>query len=382
MAARACANFGVSDFVVVHAEKFNAAMGRAGRSPEKARQLGVSGGDVSACSQCTLDVSAWKGCERLATTEGAEVLRTARLCSGLQTALAGVGRSVAFSGRDGENFRRSTVQLRSLARDVVDIAPKQAVAAGALEGSCQSSVALVFGSEDFGLSTESVLMCDDVCKLRTSTCPSLNLSHAVAVVLARLFEETEFGTERSNTGASAGSKDLESSAPCILGQHSTNASKDPVRVEQAGSETTRAPEHIIDVADSDGDGMPEACTGLVAGKQAADGMQALAGWTASWSELCRQRFVALGYPAQLELWHGRGRRRCKFAYRLFRLVAQCSRTLQRASATAEEAAAWQRLVEVLVPVDDAGICKSGPDLQAAATSEPKVDLPADGSSQP
>ncbi|CAK0906056.1 unnamed protein product, partial [Prorocentrum cordatum] len=117
MSARACANFGATDFFVVHEAKFQAALGRAGRSEEKARQLGVQvgAGEEDAAAGCSLDLSAWKGVERLATAEGAEVLRRARLFGGLRAALAGAGRSVAFSGRTGDNFRRSSIELRDLA---------------------------------------------------------------------------------------------------------------------------------------------------------------------------------------------------------------------------------------------------------------------------
>eukprot|EP00971_Amphidinium_carterae_P318657 6333920-Amphidinium_carterae.1 len=70
-------------------------------------------------------------------------------------------------------------------------------------------------------------------------------------------------------------------------------------------------------------------------------------WTASWAELCRSKLEALGYPAQREVWGGKGRRRCKFAFRLFRIVADCVRSLQRAQLSRDEATAWQKLVELL-----------------------------------
>lgn len=38
------------------------------------------------------------------------------------------------------------------------------------------------------------------------------------------------------------------------------------------------------------------------------------------------------------------RRRCKFAFRLFKIVADCGRTLQRAALSAEEAVAWEKLI--------------------------------------
>ncbi|CAJ1341851.1 unnamed protein product, partial [Effrenium voratum] len=100
-----------------------------------------------------LDLSAWKGCERLATQEGAVVLQSAKLFGTLKAALAGTGRSVAFSGRQGHNFREPTLSLRHLAQS-------HTVQSRALNGGCDS-LALVFGSEDVGLSTEAVLVCTD-----------------------------------------------------------------------------------------------------------------------------------------------------------------------------------------------------------------------------
>jgi len=185
MVARACANFGVSDLIVVHSSKLQAAIGRAGRSSEKAQQLGLANSleDSSTVEHCALDLSAWKGCERLATEEGAEVLQSAKLYGSLKAALTGTGQSVAFSGRQGRNFRQPTADLKVFARK---LAEKHQVHG---QGAADAKTALVFGSEDVGLSTEAVLMCTDVCRLRTSDCPSLNLSHAVAVVLSRVFED-------------------------------------------------------------------------------------------------------------------------------------------------------------------------------------------------
>eukprot|EP00434_Breviolum_minutum_P007515 symbB.v1.2.006633.t2/scaffold390.1/size254036/29 len=219
---------------VVHSSKLQAANGRAGRSFEKAQQLGLA--DSLEDSSTALDLSAWKGCERLATEEGAEVLQSAKLYGSLKAALTGTGQSVAFSGRQGRNFRQPTADLKVFA---TKLAEKHQVQG---QGTADAKTAL-----DVGLSTEAVLMCTDVCRLRTSDCPSLNLSHAVAVVLSRVFEE-------------------------VL---------DKV-LDAGGGEVNRiaspSPEKAASVASA---------------------------WTADWSELCRQRLEVQGYPTQAELWHGR-----------------------------------------------------------------------------
>eukprot|EP00913_Durusdinium_trenchii_P013942 g13091.t1 len=180
---------------------------------------------------CALDLSAWKGCERLATEEGAEVLQSAKLYGNLKAALTGTGQSVAFSGRQGRNFREPTATLKSLAKHLSE---KHQAYPG-----------------HFG----------------TADCPSLNLSHAAAVVLSRVFEE------------------------------------------------------VVEVQASDGGDAAEAT--LAPASQAEQVVIPELSWTAEWSELCRQRLEAQGYPTQTELWHGRGRRKCLFTYRLFRVVADC-----------------------------------------------------------
>ncbi len=53
-------------------------------------------------------------------------------------------------------------------------------------------VALVFGREDNGISRDEILQCTHVCSIPSSSeCPSLNLSHSVAVVLSRLYALNE-----------------------------------------------------------------------------------------------------------------------------------------------------------------------------------------------
>ncbi len=57
-------------------------------------------------------------------------------------------------------------------------------------------VALVFGCEESGLSNEQILQCTHICSLPTADLmPSLNLSHAVAVVLSRLFQLSHEASE-------------------------------------------------------------------------------------------------------------------------------------------------------------------------------------------
>lgn len=348
MAARACANFGVSDFFVVHSDKFKASIIRAEKSAAKATQLGLSvgvDGVLEKASSCSLDLPAWKGCERLATNEGAELLRSARLCGELQAALSGTQRSVAFSGRDGRNFRHPSVSLPALAGRIA----RGSVHANGSAIPHGGAIALVFGSEDVGLSTESVLLCDDVCRLRTGVCPSLNLSHCVAVVLARIFEDIS---------ECSGGND---------GQAAAANSQSPVERQRFSGPVCPiggAP------TDADGKNFDSSCA---AEAPTAESTVASA-WAGHFAELCRQRLEARGYPVQPDLWHGRGRRRCKFTYRLFRLVADCGRTLQRAHLTEDESNAWQRLVEALSNTDKVGVNRADfPSAVADAIVEGRAD---------
>ena len=64
----------------------------------------------------------------------------------------------------------------------------------------EDHAALVFGREESGLTAEEVSACTHCCSIPTGELqPSLNLSHAVAVVLAQLFEQVQ----QENQGAAA-----------------------------------------------------------------------------------------------------------------------------------------------------------------------------------
>lgn len=60
-----------------------------------------------------------------------------------------------------------------------------------VHGSNACTEALVFGREESGLLDSEVLLCSHICAIPTGqTFPSMNLSHAVAVVLSQLFQIT------------------------------------------------------------------------------------------------------------------------------------------------------------------------------------------------
>jgi tRNA/rRNA methyltransferase len=111
---------------------------------------------------------------RRMAVHGAAWLERARLYPTLAAAIADCGRVVACSGRaEGE-----PLPLRP---------PGEAVRWLLGEGEGERPVALVFGREDRGLSNDELLQAGSLLLIPTGpACGSLNLSHAVAVVLHEL----------------------------------------------------------------------------------------------------------------------------------------------------------------------------------------------------
>ena len=105
---------------------------------------------------------------------GLELLRTARSCTSLLEAVADCRRVVASCGR----LDHGSIPLH---------APEEALVwllSGQEDLSDDQPIAVVFGREDRGLSNDELRLCQRVLTLHSAgSYPSLNLSHAVAVVL-------------------------------------------------------------------------------------------------------------------------------------------------------------------------------------------------------
>ena len=105
---------------------------------------------------------------------GLELLRTARSCTSLLEAVADCRRVVASCGR----LDHGSIPLH---------APEEALGwllSGQEDLNDDQPIAVVFGREDRGLSNDELRLCQRVLTLHSSgSYPSLNLSHAVAVVL-------------------------------------------------------------------------------------------------------------------------------------------------------------------------------------------------------
>ena len=101
---------------------------------------------------------------------GIKILEKAKVYKDLNSALSDCSRIIATCGRK----EHGEIPLNS---------NKDALS-WALKSEREETIALVFGREDRGLSNEELLKANKVISLNTSeNYPSLNLSHAVAIVL-------------------------------------------------------------------------------------------------------------------------------------------------------------------------------------------------------
>jgi tRNA/rRNA methyltransferase len=114
-----------------------------------------------------------------ATGPSAARLDSVRVVASLAEALEGTHLSVGFCGKIPGRKGPPAIDLPELAAYI-----------GAGEASAREArrIALVFGNERVGLSFDDLIFCSRHCNIPTGAFDSLNLSHAVAVVLARLFE--------------------------------------------------------------------------------------------------------------------------------------------------------------------------------------------------
>ena len=102
--------------------------------------------------------------------KGLEILEKAKIYEDLNSALSDCSRIIATCGRK----EHGDIPLNSN-KDALN---------WAFKSERQEKIALVFGREDRGLSNEELLKANKVISLNTSeNYPSLNLSHAVAIIL-------------------------------------------------------------------------------------------------------------------------------------------------------------------------------------------------------
>ena len=116
---------------------------------------------------------------------GLKILEKAIVHKDINSALSDCSRVIATCGRK----EHGDIPLNS---------NKEALC-WALKSEREEKIALVFGREDRGLSNEELLKANKVISLNTSeNYPSLNLSHAVAIVLHQFNQFNEIGLLKTN----------------------------------------------------------------------------------------------------------------------------------------------------------------------------------------
>jgi len=246
--------------------------------------------------------SYWKRAKPLATADGVPLIEQFKVVDSLQHALLDCGTAVAFTGREGDNFRPPRVDYRNL----WSLLPSDS--SGETSGSrAAAPLALVFGREDCGLKMEELMCCSHCCTISTHSCGSLNLSHAVAVVLARLFEDRISGPVLD---------------PSKLRYESS--------LKEGNQEASVRPNSVDSFRNS---GDEDGSTTQAAGAAEVNNLL----------EKVKKLLEARGYPV------GRTskERREKFCFRILKHIASTARILHRARATPQELEAVQKLFELL-----------------------------------
>jgi len=131
------------------------------------------------------------------STHGEHRLQSAHIVSTLEQALDGVAYTIGTSQRSGPVHQPRTLVPRDWASQL-----RAYIQLG--------EVALLFGTEDTGLSREDLLACDAVVQIPAApNYPTLNLSHAVAICLYEAFlvlaelKQTDLSTRPTSEQADA-----------------------------------------------------------------------------------------------------------------------------------------------------------------------------------
>lgn len=115
---------------------------------------------------------------------GRDVLEKARIASSIEEALSDVDCVVATTAKLGDQYHvfRTAITPQLLAEGLKNV---------------KGRVAILFGRESIGLTNEELKLADIVVTIPTSaTYPTLNLSHAVAIILYELFKTLSTSSRR------------------------------------------------------------------------------------------------------------------------------------------------------------------------------------------
>ncbi len=109
------------------------------------------------------------------------ILDESTIYKNFKTSIKNLDYLVATSSIDTESDKkhlRNPIYLKDFSKSIYDIKGK---------------IGLVFGREDYGLYNDEIALCDIMLRVPTSDkYPSLNLSHAVNLVLYNIFESKDF----------------------------------------------------------------------------------------------------------------------------------------------------------------------------------------------
>jgi tRNA/rRNA methyltransferase len=143
-AARACANFGIDELILVR--------------PEDVTPLPM---------------------EAMATKSGLPILEKMKIYQDLPSAIADFNVVIGTTARLGK-------------RRLVYYTPKE-MAHEICELTLNNRIALLFGNERLGLSNEDLFYCDKVITIPTTERASLNVSQAIVIILYEIFQEATSG---------------------------------------------------------------------------------------------------------------------------------------------------------------------------------------------
>ena len=117
--------------------------------------------------------------------KGVKILEGASVYENLNSAISDCSRIIATCGRKDHGD--------------IPLSSNEEALRWSLESEREETIALVFGREDRGLSNEELLKANKVISLNTSeNYPSLNLSHAVAIVLHQFNQFNEINSIKTN----------------------------------------------------------------------------------------------------------------------------------------------------------------------------------------
>jgi len=113
--------------------------------------------------------------QKLAVGNAERFLSSLRAVDSVQAAIGDATLAIGFTRREGEH-RNQTLELADLATLIWNSRARQ--------------VALIFGNEETGLTDPELMACSHFVRIPTApSLPSMNLSHAVALVVGRLYDE-------------------------------------------------------------------------------------------------------------------------------------------------------------------------------------------------